>query len=112
MTEPEFHVGVRPLAEGVVLDLAGPLGQEGGDLIRQTVAGLERLPAHLVINFADAFPMSTAGVGAILFVVRQVVKAGGRASAFGLSDHYRRVFHVMGLNQYIRICVDEAAALE
>lgn len=111
MTEQGFEVRLRHVAGSVMLDLLGPLGQEGGDALRRVVNDLPQVPSHLVLNFSDAAPISTAGLGGVLFTVRLVIKAGGRASAYGLTDHHRKVFHVMGLTQYIQVCLTEADAL-
>lgn len=109
---PEFAVNVRHLPDGLLLDVTGPVGQEGGEAIRRVVEEASALPARLVFNLTGAHPISTAGIGGILYTVRLVTRAGGRAAAYGLSDHHRKVFHVMGLTQYIRLCLDEASALE
>jgi anti-anti-sigma regulatory factor len=111
VTDPGFEVNVRRAAGSIILDLLGPLGQEGGDAVRRIVTDMGQVPAHLVLNFSGAAPISTAGLGGVLFTVRLVIKAGGRTSAYGLTDHHRKVFHVMGLTQYIRVCLTEADAL-
>lgn len=109
---PMFEAGVRPIANGLILDLRGPLGHEGGEAILQAVRAQPVLPQRLVLNFAQADPINTAGLGGVLYAVRLVTKAGGQATAYGLSDHFRKVFHVMGLTQYIRLCLDETSALD
>lgn len=111
MRDQGFQLQARRIPGGVSLDMVGPLGQEGGDAIRQAVTESEP-PGRLVLNFTRTFPLSTAGLAGVLFTVRHVTRAGGRVSAYGLSDHYRKVFHVMGLTHYVRVCLDEASALE
>jgi anti-anti-sigma regulatory factor len=107
-----FEVEVRWAGEQMILDLRGPLGREGGEMILQTVQDRPALPRRLVFNFTRVGQMNTAGLGGVLWVVRLVTRAGGQVSAYGLSDHFRKVFHVMGLTQFIRVVADEAAALE
>ena len=107
-----FDVETRIMGETVLLALEGPLGREGGEMILHVVQGLPSLPKRLVLNFSGVPTMSTAGLGGVLWAVRLMAKAGGQVYAFGLSSHFQKVFHVMGLTQYIAIAKDEAAALE
>lgn len=107
-----FEVQVRHVQERMILDLNGSLGREGGEAILRIVQEQPVLPRRLVFNFARVGQMNTAGIGGVLWVVRLATRQGGHVSAFGLNDHFRKVFHVMGLTQYIRLAADEAAALE
>lgn len=102
---------MRTFPEHVVLDLAGPLGREGGEAVLHTVQRLSPLPARLVLNFSRVESMSTAGLGGVLWAVRLITKAGNQVFAYGLTDHFRKVFHVMGLTQFIAVVEDEATAL-
>lgn len=102
----------RSIAGGIALDLCGDLGREAGEAVLRAVQDRPELPGRLVLNFSRAGRISTAGLGGVLWAVRLVTRAGGQVAAYGLTDHYRKVFHVMGLTQYIRICLDEPAALE
>lgn len=107
-----FEVRSRAVAGVLVLDLVGPLGREGGEAVLKAVQEQPQAPTRLVLNFSQAGPISTAGLGGVLWAVRQVAKTGGTSAAFGLSDHFRKVFHIMGLTQYVRVCLDEASALQ
>ncbi|MHB9144523.1 MAG: STAS domain-containing protein [Symbiobacteriia bacterium] len=106
------EVKSRTVSGSLVLDLLGPLGREGGEAVLQAVQEQPQIPARLVLNFLGAGPISTAGLGGVLWAVRLVAKTGGTSAAFGLSEHFRKVFHIMGLTQYVRICLDEASALQ
>ena len=106
-----FELHVRLIADGVILDLQGALGKEGGEAILQAVQGLAPLPDRLVLTFSGAGPINTAGLGGVLWAVRLVTRAGGLVTAYGLSEHFRKVCHVMGLTAYLRIELDENAAL-
>jgi len=105
-----YDIETRSLPNGLILDLAGPLGQEAGDAVVQLVQGLDAPPQRLVLNFTGTGPIVTAGLGGVLWAVRFVHRAGGQVTAYGLTDHFRKVFHVMGLTQYIRLCPDEESA--
>lgn len=96
----------------MILDLSGSLGREGGEAILRAVQDQSELPRRLVLNFTRVGPISTVGLGGVLWAVRLVTRAGGRTAAYGLNDHFRKVCHVMGLTQYLRLCLDETTALE
>lgn len=107
-----FEVGVRRLPDGLTLDLSGLLGQEGGDAIVRAVEEQPTSPRRLVLNFTAARHINTAGLGGVLWVVRQVTRAGGQVSAYGVSEHLQNIFFVMGLTQHLRVCASEAEALQ
>jgi anti-anti-sigma factor len=106
-----FDVQVRSVGGALIVDLAGALGREGGEQILQVVQGQPAVPRRLVLNFARVSTLNTAGLGGVLWAVRVVTKAGNQAFAFGLTDHFRKVFHVMGLTHYIALVADEASSL-
>ncbi|MFZ5817905.1 MAG: STAS domain-containing protein [Bacillota bacterium] len=106
-----FDVQSRRLGDSLVLDLSGDLGREGGEMVLGAVEGLPALPDRLVLNFHGVGSMNTAGIGGVLWAVRKMNKAERQVFAFGLNDHFRKVFHVMGLTYYIAVVEDEAAAL-
>jgi stage II sporulation protein AA (anti-sigma F factor antagonist) len=107
-----FDVQTRTRGESLLLDLTGPLGREGGEMILHLLEGLPSLPQKLVLNFTGVTTMNTAGLGGVLWAVRLMAKAGGQVSAFGLTSHFQKVFYVMGLTQYIAVVTDEVTALQ
>lgn len=106
-----FEWQIRPVAEGLILDLTGQIGREGGEAILRVVQEQPALPRRLVLNFEQVDVISTAGLGGVLWAVRLVTRAGNQVFAYGLNSHLRKVFHVMGITQYVAIVEDEAAAL-
>jgi len=106
-----FELQTRPTADGIILDLQGALGKEGGEAVLSAVQAITPPPQRLVLNFSAAGPINTAGLGGVLWAVRLVTRAGGIVTAYGLSEHFRKVCHVMGLTAYIRLELDEEAAL-
>lgn len=102
---------LRPAGDALLLDLSGPLGKEGGDAIVRTVEEQSDLPQRLVFNFTRVPIMNTAGLGGVLWAVRLATRAGRPVFAYGLTDHFRKVFHVMGLTRFVAVVEDEAAAL-
>lgn len=102
---------VRSLEAGVLLQIRGPLGKEGGEALLRRVEEQPATPRLLVLNFTEVGIVNTAGIGGVLWAVRLVAKAGGRSVVFGLSDHLQKIFHVMGVTNYLAIVADEASAL-
>lgn len=106
-----FDLQLHTAQDTLRLDVAGPLGREGGEAISAAVQAQTPPPKRLVLNFTRTSTISTAGLGGVLWAVRLVTKAGGRVSAYGLGDHFRKVFHIMGITQYVGLYLDEAAAM-
>lgn len=106
-----FDVGVREMSGGLVLDLSGDFGREGGEAVMRAAQARSVLPGRLVLNFSGVGTMNSAGLGGVIWVVRAVTRAGGQVRVYGLTDHLRRILHVMGLVEYVTICADERSAL-
>lgn len=106
-----FELYTRTQPDCLILDLVGPIGREGGEAILQVVQEQPALPERLILNFTRVDIISTAGLGGVLWAVRLVARAGHQTFAFGLNSHLRKVFHVMGITQYVAIVEDEASAL-
>lgn len=106
-----FELQLHTTLDMLVLDVTGPLGREGGEAINAVVQAQTPPPKRLVLNFTQTTTISTAGLGGVLWAVRLVTKAGGRVCAYGLNEHFRKVFHIMGITRYVGLYLDETAAM-
>jgi anti-sigma B factor antagonist len=65
----------------------------------------------LILNFGPTTYINSSGIGLLVTLLIRANRQGHRLFAYGLSDHYRRVFRLTKLNEAIRVYDDEAKAV-
>lgn len=88
-----------------------------GDLDREAEPALSDLGESLegargvVIDFSDSGFISSSGLALLVKLVRAGQAAGATVVALGLDDHYKHVFEITRLDQFIVVADDHDAAL-
>src|SRR5438128_11471111 len=65
----------------------------------------------IILNFSELEYMNSSGIGLIVTLLIRVNRQKQHLMAFGLSDHYRRIFELTRLNEAIGIYNSEADVL-
>ncbi len=68
-------------------------------------------PTRIVLNFSGVDYLSSTGIALIVGILARSRKEGRQISASGLSDHYREIFEITRLADFMRIFPDERAAI-
>lgn len=108
MNQP-IRAGLRQSGSRLFIDLSGDLTRLPEDLassLRQ-LAGDGSLQ-EVVLQFAAVPYINSAGIAALIALVREVRALGARLAAVGLNDHYRRIFGMVGLTEYITLYGSES----
>lgn len=66
---------------------------------------------RILLNFAGVDYLSSTGIALIVGILARSRKDGRPVLAAGLSDHYREIFEITRLADFMRIFPDERAAL-
>ena len=65
----------------------------------------------ILLNFAGVEFLSSTGIALIVGILARGRKDGRAISASGLSDHYKEIFEITRLSDFMTIFADENAAL-
>lgn len=65
----------------------------------------------VLLNFAGVEFLSSTGIALIVGILARARKDGRAISASGLSDHYKEIFEITRLADFMTIFADENAAL-
>lgn len=65
----------------------------------------------VLLNFADVEFLSSTGIALIVGILARARKEGREISSCGLSDHYREIFEITRLADFMRIFPTETAAV-
>ena len=113
MLQAKVTITVRQASEAAsVVDIQGEITGFAEstlmDAYMQASAGNARA---IILNFTGLEYMNSSGIGLLVTLLIRAQRQRQRLLAFGLSEHYRHIFELTGLNEAIRIYDTEAEAL-
>lgn len=112
MITRRFAVTTRTEGDSVVLDLTGDINAfAGDDLEDATDVALAAAPQRMVLNFAQTSFINSTGIALIVGLLGKARAAKVHVVACGLSDHYREIFEITRLVDFMDLAADEQAAL-
>jgi anti-anti-sigma factor len=112
MATDDFAATVRTESGVAVIDLRGELNADAEDALNAAYAEARaKDPASVLLNFRDVEYINSTGIALIVGILAQARKAHQSISASGLSDHYREIFQITRLVDFMSIFPDEQAAL-
>jgi anti-anti-sigma factor len=103
-----FEVRVEE-ADGMTrLRMSGDVNRSAHEQLEEAYAGAGSGP--LILDFSHVDYINSTGIAVIVGVLAKA-RAGGRAvRAFGLTDHYRQIFQITRIADFMTIFEDETAA--
>jgi anti-anti-sigma factor len=112
MTASELQATVRERDGVPVIDLVGDVSSSAEDTLseayeRTTAGGTD----SIVLNFARADYINSTGIALIVGLLAQARTSGIEVKAFGLSDHYREIFEITRLADFMTIADNEDRAV-
>jgi anti-anti-sigma factor len=66
----------------------------------------------VLLNFSGVEFLSSTGIALVVGILARARKDGRAITASGLSDHYREIFEITRLADFMKIYADESAALK
>ncbi len=100
----------RPFAAKVNIDGPDTLIELHGDINRAAQEGLadayaeaNRGPGQLLLDFEDVDYINSTGIALIVGILAQSRANHREVGAFGLSDHYRELFQITRLSDFMTI---------
>ena len=112
MSNPRFAAEVRPEGDSVAVDLIGDINAFASEeLGAATDSALAEKPQRLVLNFTNTSFINSTGIALIVETLGKSRAARVPVVACGLSDHYREIFEITRLVDFMDIAADERAAL-
>lgn len=107
-----FTADVRSQDDATIIDLHGEIdGSADAALAAAYGTAASREPARLLLNFGDVDYINSTGIALIVGVLAQARKAQIALVTYGLNDHYREIFQITRLADFMTMAEDEAGAL-
>ena len=112
MTTNELHVRVRDRGGTAVVDLQGEINRSGDERLAQAYRDATADGARtVVLNFERTEYINSTGIALIVGLLAQARKQGVHVSACGLSEHYREIFEITRLADFMTIADSEDGAV-
>jgi len=112
MTTRELEAKVRRRDGVAVIDLQGDVDRQAEAAIASAYdeAATED-PTSILLNFADTGYINSTGIALIVGVLARARKEGRKITACGLVEHYREIFEITRLSDFMTIYGDEESAV-
>ncbi|MEO9175220.1 MAG: STAS domain-containing protein [Gaiellales bacterium] len=109
MPETGFEAQVRSGPDRVVIDLYGQIDGAAREGLAAVYEQADAV-ADVLLNFEGVEYINSTGIALIVGLLGRARADGRSLAACGLSDHYREIFQVTRLADFIPLYADEASA--
>ena len=104
MATSELRAAVREQDGIAVIDLAGDVNSSAEIALNTAYAdAASRDTGSVALNFEHADYINSTGIALIVGLLAQARANGIEVKAFGLSDHYREIFEITRLSDFMTI---------
>ena len=103
---------VRSQGGVAIVDLPARIDSSAEQTLNEAYAKATALTGkRIVLNFSGVDYLSSTGIALVVGILARSRKEGRDVGASGLSDHYREIFEITRLSDFMRIYPDERAAV-
>jgi len=112
MPASRFETSVRRQAGASVVDLSGDIDAGAEESLNAAYdEAAERDAETILLNFGDVDYINSTGIALIVGILARARKDGRAITAYGLAEHYREIFEITRLSDFMQIFPDEASAV-
>ncbi len=112
MTNPEFEAQVRTQDQITIIDMQGVINSSAEAGMTAAYDQADASGAQtIVLNFSQVEYINSTGIALIVGLLARARKSHKTLAVFGLSDHYREIFNITRLADFMQIYQDEASVL-
>jgi anti-anti-sigma factor len=108
----DLQVAVREREGVAVIDLVGDVNGSAGDALDRAYAeAVSNGAGSVALNFERAEFINSTGIALIVGLLAQARRTRVEVRAFGLTPHYREIFEITRLSDFMTIADDELGAM-
>ena len=112
MTDKPLEAAARWVGATAILDLSGEINSFADSVLNAAYAEAVRdEPDAVILNFTDVTYINSTGIALIVGLLAQARKSHRKVIAYGLTEHYQRIFEITRLSDFMSIHSDEAESL-
>jgi anti-anti-sigma factor len=112
MLDDDLNVHIREREGVAIIDLIGDVTTFAEEKITNAYNEVSRKGArNILLNFRQNDYINSAGIAILIGIVTEVNRSNQRLAMSGLSQHFQKIFRMVGLAQYVDIYQDEDEAI-
>ena len=112
MLTQQFEATVRQQPGVTVIDLEGDINRDAEPLFSAAYdAAADGVASTILLNFAGVGFINSTGIAVIVGLLARARRDGRSLIVCGLSEHYRSIFEITRLIDFMEIYSSEEAAL-
>lgn len=106
-----FSATVDKSGTDTVIHLSGDVNRGAQDGLAAANQEAQDGPGRLLFDYTDVDYINSTGIALIVGVLAQARALSRDVGAFGLTDHYRELFKITRLSDFMKIYDSEVAAI-
>ena len=107
-----FEAMARSSGDVAVLELSGELNAEADLALNTAYAeAIASNPTTVLLNFDNVSYINSTGIALIVGLLAEARGSGRTLMACGLSEHYKEIFEITRIADFVTIFTDEASAV-
>jgi anti-anti-sigma factor len=106
-----FEARVSLGDEGVIVRMTGTVNRLAKEGLEAAYEEATSRPGRVLLDFGGVDYINSTGIAVIVGVLARARAEGREVAAFGLTDHYREVFQITRLADFMAIYDDQKAAV-
>lgn len=107
----EFDARVSVIEDGAVVTLSGTVDRAAKQELEAAYDQASSSPGRVLLDFREVDYINSTGIAVIVGVLAMARAENREVGAFGLTEHYREVFNITRLADFMTIYEDETAAV-
>ena len=113
MNNDIFKAQVRNNSGVATIDLQGEINSFAEADLSEAYSQAESYnPARVVLNFTNVSYINSTGIALIVGLLARARKSHREMAVYGLTDHYKEIFQITRLSDFMTIYADEASAVQ
>ena len=112
--ESQTKVNVRPVDQVAVLEIEGDFTSSADTALEKAFEEAVQTHKKLVLSFREQDSINSAGIALVIDMLSLSQNAHKGAVTLRIahpSDHFRKIFNMVGLSRYVPICASVEEAL-
>jgi anti-anti-sigma factor len=109
----EIGVSIATRGDVSVVCITGDVTAVTGGVVEEAYRGMTREGTRKILfRFSTESYINSGGIAVLIGIAAESRKSGQTIRITGLSEHFRKIFHMVGLTKYTAIFATEEEALK
>jgi len=109
----DIKVSISQLNDIIVIDIEGDITAVTGEVVQEAyMTDSIAEDTSILLRFAKDCYINSGGLAFLIDIASEGRKKGQKIAATGLSDHFQKIFHMVGLTRCISVFATEEEAMK